>query len=245
MNLKLILGLVFASVVLFGLGFGLFYWFYIRTRTKKITYNARVWEKIGSLTDYESKDKKEIKPIPLGALKPYCRDVVERVELGHNQTVFRLVKLNKPVGEVKAEHINYWGKDNMEVNILKFGDNFLLMRAGVDENHQMVFQPMEYDLANMLLNQIAVKEEKFRKEKDIFAAVTPWIMMGILIIGIVMTGYFVGQGWVTTSENNIKAAELNKQANKDISDKLVEVAKLVSSQNIVSVNTQQKLGVTS
>jgi hypothetical protein len=231
----LILGLIFGTIVLFGIGMAGFYWFYLATRQKKVTYVARIWETSGELNPLRNKEGIVIDPIKLKVMKPYDMDVIEKVDLEYKNTIYRLIKHNRPVPEVKAEHITHWGKDKRVVDVLKDGDNFTLLRKGCrtiesTNESEEVFQPIDYDLSNMLLNQFAIKMDRRKKEKDALVAITPWIVVGICMVGMVISSYLLAQGWVRSSESQELSAEMNSEASKHISNNLVEVARVVKSQ---------------
>jgi len=236
MNMWLLFGLIFGTVVVTGLGAGGFYWFYLATRQKKVTYIARIWETSGELKPLRNKDGQIVDNLPLKVMKPYDMDVIEKVDLEYKHTVYRLIKHNRPVPEVLAEHIQHWGKDKRIVNVLKDGDNFTLLRQGVRKHEkgttsdELIFQPIDYDLSNMILNQYAIKMDRRRKEKDALVAITPWIVVGVCMMAIVMSSYFLAQGWIKSAEYQENAAEINAKAAEDISRNLVQVATVVKSQ---------------
>lgn len=237
MNMWLLLGLIFGTVVVTGIGAGGFYWFYLATRQKKVTYIARIWEVSGELKPLRNKEGKIVDELPLKVMKPYDMDVIEKVDLEYKHTVYRLIKHNRPVPEVKAEHIQHWGKDKRVVNVLKDGDNFTLLRQGVRRldkgmgKDELVFQPIDYDLSNMLLNQYAIKMDRRRKEKDALVAITPWIVVGVCMMAVVMSSYFLAQGWIKSAEHQENAAKINSESSETISRNLVQVATVVKSQS--------------
>lgn len=247
----MVFGAIGGSIVIFGLGAGGFYWFYIKTRQKKVTYNARIWEITGELNPFRNKDGLIVDNIPLKMLKPYDTDIIEKVDLEYHNTIFRLVKHNRPVPEVKAEHITFWGDKAKIVNVLKDGDNFTLLRQGCRKfetgDSEMVFQPLDYDLSNMLLNQYSLKQDRRKKEKDVLQAITPWIVVGICMMAIVMSSYFLAQGWVQSVEGQKEMATMNAESSKLISANLVQIAQVVKGGGVSSGNVtilkEQGLGL--
>lgn len=231
MNWLYLGGAILTGLIITGIGVGGVWWFYLRTRTKKITYSANIWEATGEVSDIRDEKGNIIKQIPLKALQPYAKDMIEKVDLQHKITTYRLVGHNRVVPEVKAEHITYWGKDERVVNVLKDGDNFTLMRVGYDNlTGTKVFQPVPYDRANMMLNQYAVKEERFQKEKDILQAITPWVVAALLFLSIVASSYFLGQAWIETSVNHKEAAEDYRLGMQEITAQYIEIAKLIKNE---------------
>jgi len=245
MEMWLLIGLIIGTIVLFGVGAAGFYWFYLASRTKKVTYVARIWEASGELSPLRSKEGKILDPISLKVMKPYDMDVIEKVDLEYKNTMYRLIKHNRPVPEVKAEHISYWGKDKNVVDVLKDGDAFTLLRKGCRKmetgDAEFVFQPIDYDLSNMILNQFAIKMDRRRKEKDALVAITPWITVGLCMMAIVMSSYFLAQGWIRSAESQELAAEQNSEASTLISSNLVEVAKAFKSQYVSIPNSGSQL----
>lgn len=235
MNMWLLFGLIFGTVIVTGIGGGVFYWFYLTTRQKKVTYTARIWEISGELKALRNKEGNIVDSIPLKVMKPYDTDVIEKADLEYKHTVYRLIKHNRPVPEVKAEHIEYWGKDKRIVNVLKDGDNFTLLRQGVrlpeKGDAEKVFQPIDYDLSNMLLNQYAIKMDRRRKEKDALVAITPWIVVGVCMMAVVLSSYFLANGWIKSGEHIADASKINAESSEKISNNLVQVAQVVKSQS--------------
>jgi len=241
-NVMLLLGVIFGFIIILGIGGGGFYWLWVRSRTKKITYDARIYEVSGELTPLRDPEGLIIQQLDLKVLKPYATDIIERVELGHKITTYRLIKLNRPVPEVTAECITFWGKNKREINVLKDGDNFTLMRMGCDKNRNLVFEPLPYDLSNMLLNQYSLKEERYQKEKNALQAITPWIIAGVVMMGLVMLGYVLGESWIKVSENNAQSVLLQTESGKEMTDVLLEVAKVIKSDQCIT-DTINNLGL--
>ena len=91
MNVMMIFGLIIGSIVLFGAaGFG--YWFWAKTRNKKVTYKAKIWERTGAhmadIVDTNEPDI-EIDQKTLFSLKPYGTDTIVRQELGQGNEIGR------------------------------------------------------------------------------------------------------------------------------------------------------------
>jgi len=243
MDVMLIFGIIIGTVILFGAA-GAAYWFYIKTRTKKISYKAKIWELTGSkMVEYDNKiEQKDIKSNLLYNLKPFATDIITRNEEGKGHVIYQLVKFNKVVPEIKAEHIQYWGKEDKVVHVLKDGDNFTLLRLGLDNSYNMTFQPMPYDLANMLTNQYYIKKERLKKEKDVFSAVTPWVVAIVVMVGMVGASYLFAEAWVKSSDSLSKSTEKLAEAELELTTNMVEMVKTLKSSGISSIDIKNKLG---
>lgn len=242
MNFWILFGAIALAIVLFGAA-ALGYWFYLKTRNKKITYQAHIFEASGSMNPIIDENGKRIDSEELASLKPYAIDVIERLEKGKGLTIYRLVRHNKVVPEVKAENIVYWGKDKKIVYVIKDGDDFTLLRSGLDKSSRLIFQPIPYDRSNMLLNQMEIKRDKFRKEKDVFSAVTPWIVAMMVMIGMIGASYLFAQGWVKSSESLAAATEKMATAQQELSKDLIEVVRAIKGAGLTKGDFQKSLGL--
>jgi len=188
-------------------GGGLFWLIWVLTRPKKMTWKAKVYQlgegirppiidKRGNLTS----DTK------IGDLRPYTRDVIEKIFKEPGITIFRLIKLNKVVDGIPSDSVDYWGEKDKEVNVLLEGDTCTVMRKGYDKDAGIIFEPLPHDKINMMKGEISIRKDRLRKEKDILTAITPWIVAGIAIFGLIAIFYLAIQGMVEISENNNEAA---------------------------------------
>ena len=72
----------------------------------------------------------------------------------------------------------------------------------------------------MIKGEMAIRKDRLRKEKDILQAITPWIVAGICMLGLITIVYMTVDGYVEISENNERAAKYQ-------SDKIVEAATIM------------------
>ena len=195
-----ILNIVFITTLVIVIGGGLGYLIWIKTRPKKMTWKAYVYQlgdgiipsKIvdGKPTSIETKD-----------LKPFMMDTLEKTEKDHGVEIYRLQKLNKTTPAVTSDCVDYWGQDRRYVNILLHEGNTTLLKKGYDTRGRILFNPMPYERMNMIQNEISIKKDRLKPTKDILERISPWVIAGILIIGLVAIGYFTIQGFVEISDN--------------------------------------------
>lgn len=202
-------------IVLF-LGGGAFFWLYLKTRPKKVTWIAKCYQ-LGEGVIPEVKDKKGriISDLQLNDMKPYATDTLERKEIEHGVTIHRLVKQNLSTGAVTADHVDNWGEGKNEVNVLIHKGQATILKKGYDtKTGNAIFRPMPRERIELLKSEIATKKERLNKEKDILQAITPWIVTGILVLGMVAIAYFHSKGLIESSKNNKDAAQLIADADK-------------------------------
>lgn len=237
-NLIMLMGgsSVFAIIIIGG---GYFLW--IKTRPKSISWKADVYieggGKLEDITDFKGKLIEG--QMQMKGLRPYTQDVIERVEMGQGKVVYKLVKLNRTTPQINEDCVDYWGADNKRVAVLIKGETCTLLRKGfnpaADEKGNLVFDPMPYEKINMITNQMAIKRDNIFKEKDILAAVLPYVAVVASVIGLVAIGWVMGSSYVDMSENFKEAQEHNDEALIKASQTMADaMAKFGQVQQIVS-----------
>jgi hypothetical protein len=210
--------LIIIVVVTLGIGGAGFYFLWWKSRPKKETYVARVWQ-LSDATRDSIKDVNGniISELKLRELKPFMYDILERIEKDPGITIYRLQKLNKPTPEVTGDYVDYWPtlepEKRKEVNVLMFNGTCTLMRKGFDKKtSDVIFHPMPISRINMLKSEMAIRKDRLMKEKDILQAITPWIIAGICIIGLIGITYILMNGYTEISKKN--AETIQYQADK-------------------------------
>jgi len=210
-NLLVTIGVTAGVTIVGG---GLAYLIYLKTRPKKETWNAKIYqlqegvrqpfvrdEKGKILIDKATK-KPLLKPLKLQNLTPYARDVLEKVHKEPGITVYRLQKLHKTTPAPDAGCVEYWGEGRKEVTILKSQEGFTLLRKGYDkETGEVIFDPLSHSRINLIKQEMAIRKDRLHKEKDIIAAITPWVVAGILALSLVAIAYLLVNGFVSISQN--------------------------------------------
>jgi hypothetical protein len=215
-------GLVIGIGAVVCLGGGGFYILWLMTRPMKMSWTARVYQLGEGIKPALKNDKGEIiSDFKLSDLKPYAKDVIERIEKAKGVTIYRLVMLNKVTPAVTTDCVDYWGPKDKEVSVLIDGDTCTILKKGFDRIGGVVFAPMPHDRSNMIREEMAIADERTKKPKDILEAITPWVVTGICIVGLVAICYFLGQGWIESAKH-IEAGEIYA------ADKLVEASKIYS-----------------
>lgn len=214
-----VLAIVLISFAVMVLGGGGFYLFWLFTRPKKITWQANVYQ-IGEGVKPPIKNKKGVilSEIKLNDLRPYTKDVIEKIEKKGGVAYYHLAKLGKTVPPVTSDVVEFWGEKQKFVDVLIHEDTCTLLKKGYDgKAGQEIFTPLPHSRINQIKSEILIRKERLQEKKDILQAITPWIVTGISIMGLVAMTYFVAQAAIEMTEN-IKAAQIYA------ADRSVEVA---------------------
>lgn len=208
-----------------GLGIGIGYLIYIKTREKKMTWDARVYQ-VGRGVRPPIKDDKGkiVSNLELNDLKPYGKDVIEKTYKGKNIVVFRLQKMNKTVENVPSDCVESWG-EKKEVSVILEGDTCTVMNVGYDSVAGKVFQPMKHDRLNLVTSEIEIRKDRVRQHKDILQAILPYVAIAVGMITLVMLAWINVDGFLEMQE------QANIQQDKN-NDALVTAAKLISGKDI-------------
>jgi len=184
-------------ILAFGIGGG--YWIYLATRTKKMTWKAKVYQ----LGDGEISHGGMI----LKELKPYTEDIIEKVDKKNGATHFWLQKLKKATPVVTADCVEVWSSNNKIVKVLLEEDTCTLLKDGYDkEIGGKIFRPMPHDRINMIKTEQAERKERIQDKKDILAAILPYVTVGIIAVALIIGIYVIVQGAVESSKNNLEGS---------------------------------------
>lgn len=197
------IGLIVITFIVIGIGGGGFYLLYLKTRPKKETWMARIYQLGGGVRELE-KDKEGniISKIKLSELVPYARDTLEKIEKDPGITIYRLQKLNRVTPAVEGNVVEYWGEGKKEVSVLKSKDGYTLLRKGYDrETGDLIFNPLPHSRVNLIKSEMAIRKDRLHKEKDILMAITPWVIAGICMISLIGIAYITVEGYIKISEN--------------------------------------------
>lgn len=225
-----IFGLMGIILGIFILGGGGFYIIWLKTRPKKMTWKARIYQRGEGIKPFE-KDKKGniISNVELNDLRPYKKDVIEKIVKEPGIVIYRLIDLNKTVPAVTSECVDYWGENDKEVAVIMEGDTCTILKKGYDKKAgNLLFKPMPHDRINMIKGEIAIRKDRLGKTTDILQAIMPWVMSGIFIVGMIGLSYIIGGSYVEISENLKEASDYQ-------ADKLVEAAKIMKGISLTEV----------
>lgn len=200
------------TLVVLIIGGGLGYLIYVKTAPKKEIWKAKVYQLSDGVKDISIGKNGEIKgKLKLKDLIPYTKDILEKVDKEPGVTIFRLKKLNKPTPAVEAGCSEMW-TDGKEVSVLYHDGTCTLLKQGYDvDQGNKIFNPLPHHRINNIKSEMAIRKDRIRKEKDILQAVTPWIVAGIAIIGLIFISYIVVEGLVKVSDNTVKIQEMIDQ----------------------------------
>ena len=233
-----VLGLFIAAFVIIGFGGGLAYLIWIKTRPKKMTWAAKVYQVgLGVRPPVKDEKGKIISDLELKDIRPYIIDTAEKIERKHGTTIYRLQRLNKAIPAVTNDCVDYWGEKSKEISVLIEGETCTLMRKGYDKRTaDLVFQPMPHSRINMLKSEILMRKDRLNKSKDVLQAITPWIVTGILVMGLLAITYFLGNAYVKMSDNFENAAMHQADTQKEIAEAYLNATGKMpsgSSQNVI------------
>jgi len=195
--------IIIATIFVTIIGGGGAYLIYIKTRPKKETWKANIYQLGKGVTPPErDKDGKVISDVSLKDLIPYAKDTLEKVEKAHGITIYRLQRLNKTTPAVESGVVDYWGVDKKEVNVLLEKGGCTLLRKGYDyKSGNLIFDPLSHSRINLIKGEMAIRKDRLQKEKDILQAITPWIVAGIMALALVAIAYIMISGFVKISDN--------------------------------------------
>jgi len=197
----LIGGIVSLTILLFlGGGGGLF--IYLRSRPKKETWTAEIYQLAKSGKTINIKNGPITTKLELKDLRSYAHDVIEKKEVDTGITIYRLQKLNIKVPPVVGDVVEYWGKGDRRVMVLYQDGVCTLLEKGYDEKTgSTIFHPLPHERIDMITGQIMIRKSRLRSEKNVLQAISPWIVAGILMVGMVAMSYVGGSSYVASSEN--------------------------------------------
>ncbi len=205
-----ILGIVIGTLVVTILGGGIGYWAWLRTRPKKQTWNAKVYQLGEGVRPpkVDQKTGKVLSNVQLQDLIPYSKDIIEKVDKEPGITIFRLQKMNKVSPPIESSMTEYWGEGDNEVSCLLAGDEIFLLKKGYDRTTgESVVQPISQSKMNLIKGEMSIRKDRLTKTKDILSAISPWIVAGICMIGLVMISYIMISGFIEVSENMESASQ--------------------------------------
>jgi len=209
-----ILMIVIGTLIVSIIGGGLGYLIWVKSRPKKITWKAKIYT-LGEGVRKPERDKygNIVSDIDLRDLRPYGKDLLQRVEKQHGLVIYRLLRLNAPTNEPTSNCVDYWGPEDKEVNVLKDGDSYTVLNKGFDiKTSEIVFQPLSYETSTMLMNQAELRKDKLKKEKDVLAQITPWVVVGMSLLFLFGVFWLAIQGMTEMNERNAVAMEAGAQA---------------------------------
>ena len=225
------------AFVVVGGSIGYVVW--LRTRPRKETYHARIYQLSDGIIQKLKTDEGELDlsklNLQLRDMRPFCTDVVEKVEKEKGLTVYRLQRLNKPISAVDGD-IEIWEPGKKEIYCLKIGDSYTqLKRAYNDKIGEMIFHPMPNSRINIIKNEMAIRKDRLHTTKDILQAISPWIVAGICMVAVFCIAYIEVSAQVKMSENSLKMADSLKISQARIDELTAKVDALTGIQKIQRV----------
>lgn len=216
-----ILSIVIVTALITIIGGGIGYFLYLKTRPKKETWIAEVYLVGEGIREPRLNKKGEpITPVKLNDLRPYALDILEKIDKEPGITIYRLQKLNKTTPAVTGDVVDYWGEGKKKVAVLLHKGGCTLLKKGYDKSSgEIIFNPLQHSRINIIKEEMSIRKDRLHKEKDILQAITPWIVAGICMLGLVALAYTMVEGFIKISEN-IQRVEETACADVDL-DKLI------------------------
>lgn len=232
----IIVPIVLGVFFLAALGIG--YWFYIKSRPKKETYHAEIYEEVGKVSPLFDNDGKQVDCIPINSLKLVSIDVIDKIEVGKGLSPYRLVKANESISEIRGEHLTNMPDGKRKVHVLKKGVSYTLMTYGTDPVGRLVFRPLPYSVSTMLLHNYHLKKTRNQDTKDHVKMLLALAMVITVMFGMIGMAYFLGQAWMKSAE------QINLMNKDNIAAEKARIAFYQSTYGSVpnKVNAFQQLG---
>ena len=225
---------IIGGLVLAGIVFGFGYFFYVMSKPKKVTWNARLYTlSDGIRPPLVDKKGKIISDIKLKDLRPFSTDVVEKLHKGKGITVYFLQREKITVPPITNDVVEKWGKFN-EVNILLDKGNCTILKKGYDsETGNEIYTPLPYETLSMIDNQIAIREEKYQtKTKDLLAALAPYFLGILVFIALIANGYFMADMFTKTSADRVEIAKEFARSSDVMANKLGEISSIIDNEKV-------------
>jgi len=209
-----LLGIVVIVAIVTIVGGGGGYLFWVFTRPKKQTWIAKVYQ-LGKGVREPIKDKKGniLSELKLQDLIPYAKDILHKVDKEYGTTFYELQKLKKTTPAPEDGTVEYWGKKKKEVSVLYQKDGCTLLKKGYDKiTGEEVFDPLPHSRVNIIKGEMGLRKNRLHAKKDILEAISPWIVAGIVIMGLIGIAYIQSEAYIKVSENlKTVMEESNKQ----------------------------------
>ena len=225
-----VLAIVAWTLTITLIGGGGFYFIWLKTRPLKETWKAKIYQLGEGIRSCKNHDS-----LNLQDLRPYAMDILEKVETGPGKVdVYFLQRLRKTTPAVTSDLVDYWGMKNKEVHVLVQESGCTLLKKGFDKKSgEIIFHPISHDQISMIENQRAIKKERLQNKKDVLVAMTPWIVAGIAIIGLIPLGYIMITGFIEISEHLDDAMKSVAQTHQTTLDYNIKVAELKQGVEII------------
>jgi len=200
--------LVLMAVVILG-GGGVFLLWYLN-KPKGQSWTARVWQLAeGVRPPIRDEDGNILSGIKKRDMKPLTMDLLKKTDVAPGLTRYELIKLGKVTPAVNNDVVDTWDKKNRFVDVLLDGDSVTLLRKGYDARAgEILFDPLPYDRKMMIMVEMQSRKERLENKKGLLEKLALYITIGILVLGIVATSYFMGDMMIKVSEDQTKIAEL-------------------------------------
>lgn len=208
MDIMIIVIVAIIGFVILAIGGGVGWWIYIASRPKKMTWEAWVYQVGDGIIDYRQIKGKADIHYKLSDLKPFTKDIIEKIDKKSGATYYWLQKLKKPAPTVTADCVEVWTQNKKIVRVLLDGDTCTLLKVGYDRKiASILFRPMPHDRINMIKTELSERKDRIENTKDVLMAITPFVVIGISILGLVVIAYFQAQAAIKIGEMNVKMTE--------------------------------------
>ncbi|KKN58801.1 hypothetical protein LCGC14_0548070 [marine sediment metagenome] len=220
-----LIGIIVITAIVAIVGGGGGYLFWVLTRPLKNTWKAKVYQ-LGKGIREPLKDKKGdiISNLKIQDLIPYSRDILEKVDKEHGTTFYQLQKLKKTTPAPEDGTVDYWGKKFKEVSVLYHKDGCTLLKKGYDKSTgEIIFDPLPHSRVNIIKGEMGLRKNRLHEKKDILEAISPWIIAGIVIMGLIAISYLQGEAYIKVSEN---LKNVMQESNKKYDEFISQQAKI-------------------
>lgn len=177
------------------------YLWWLFTRPKKIIWQAEVYT-MSDATKSAYDNEGNVR-LSLHDLKPYTRDVLEKVIIDYRE-IYRLQKIKKTTPAVENDNIEYW--DGIKrVSVLMHNDQCTLLKKGYDDDGRIIFNPIPYDTQNLIKNEMSMRKARVQQEKGLLQAVLPYVAIIFAFMFVFGVGYLVISSYMEIGKEYDKA----------------------------------------
>ena len=225
-----LVGHIVVSIIGIFLVGGGYLFLYYNQQEKRTVYKAYCY----NITDAKKLPKRDkfgkvISNIDLAELRPFCTDTLISYKKDEGVTIFKLRRQNISTGEVRAEHIEHWGKEKHVKVLIQNGSATLLSPGYNKDTAKIIFDPMPREDIELITQRIINhKERKEVKDKNILAHISHWVSIVIISFFLLASAWQMKDAMIETN-----------QINKEIAEQHAETANIINS-NANSILGQQR-----
>jgi len=216
--------IIVISIIVLGFAF----WMYNRSKPKRIGYIARVYKEVGSGIERD--------------VQVFMKDFLYRSNPAPGIINWKLEKLKIMLPhEPSPENIEIEGAEKVINLLLNKGQLTTLKRKYDATRDAIVFEAFDFDKHAFCELRRSHELKRLAQKTNPLEYITKWIVVALTMFGLIAVSYVQAEGWVSSSENLLKASENNILAANIQSNATIQLQKILvgATSNINSVNNNQ------